>query len=170
MNKLYPLLLIFMMVSMTVVGQQPMKFGHINSTEILSVMPEMKAVDSQLEGEYKTKEDQLTAIQEELRTKQADYQQTAKTLTPEQRSAKEQELMELGQKAQNFYVLAQQQLQAKGNELRAPIIEKLKAAIQEVGDEQGFLYIFEVTSGLPLYHSEKSVDVGPLVKAKLGIQ
>jgi len=170
MKKLYPLLLFLVLCSTVTFAQQTMKFGHVNSAELMSAMPDLKAVETQLETEFKAKENQLTAIQEELKSKQTEYQQNAQAMTPEQRAAKEQELGELGQKAQNYYLLAQQQLKAKENELKAPIIQKLKAAIQEVGDEEGFLYIFELSSGMPLYHSEKSVDVAPLVKAKLGIQ
>ena len=170
MKKLYPLLVFLVLYSTVIFAQQPMKFGHINTAELMSVMPDLKVVEVQLETEFKAKEDQLTSIQEELKAKQIEYQQIAQSMTPEQRAAKEQELGELGQKAQNYYLLAQQQLKAKENELKAPIIQKLKAAIQEVGDEEGFLYIFELSSGMPLYHSEKSVDVAPLVKAKLGIQ
>jgi outer membrane protein len=105
-----------------------------------------------------------------LKNKQQAYQAEAQTLSAEERTAKETELMELNQKVQNYYMLSQQQIQAKQNELQAPIVQKLKAAIQEVGDEEGFLYIFEMTSRVPVFASDKSIDVGPLVKAKLGIQ
>ena len=53
--------------------------------------------------------------------------------------------------------------------LQIPVLEKLKRTIEEVGAEQGYLYIFEVNSGLTLFHSSKSEDVTPMVKTKLGI-
>ncbi|TRX72316.1 OmpH family outer membrane protein [Carboxylicivirga sp. M1479] len=169
--KIYYTLLALMLFSIGAVNaQQPMKFGHINSAEILQAMPDLKAVETQLEGEYKEKEAQLLTMQEELQGMQQAYQQQAASLTPAERSQKEQELMELNQKVQNYYMLSQQQIQAKQNELQAPIIQKLQAAIREVGDEGSFLYIFEMTSRVPVYASDKSVDIGPLVKAKLGIQ
>ncbi|WP_430810683.1 MULTISPECIES: OmpH family outer membrane protein [unclassified Carboxylicivirga] len=169
--KIYYPLVVFLLVTVGALqAQQPMKFGHINTAEILQAMPELKAVETQMEAEFEAKEGQLMSMQEELKNRQTAYQQTAEGLSAAERSTKEQELMELNQKVQNFYMLSQQQIQAKQNELQAPIIQKLKAAIQEVGDEQGFLYIFETTSRLPVYMSEKSIDVAPLVKAKLGIQ
>ncbi|NPA35587.1 MAG: OmpH family outer membrane protein [Chlorobi bacterium] len=149
--------------------QQPMKFGNVNTQEILTSMPELKQVQTKLEEEYNQKEKQLTALQEELKNKQEAYMKVAESMTPEARAAKEQELQQMGQKIQNFYMLAQQQLKAKEQELKAPILEKVKIAIQEVGDENGFLYIFEITSGMPVYHSDKTIDVTPLVKKKLGI-
>lgn len=170
MKIYYTLIAIILFAVSSVNGQQPMKFGHINSAEILQAMPELKAIETQMEAEFDEKEAQLMTMQDELKNKQQAYQQEAPGLTVEQRTAKEQELMELNQKVQNYYMLSQQQIQAKQNELQAPVIQKLKAAIQEVGDEEGFLYIFEMTSRVPVFASDKSIDVAPMVKAKLGIQ
>nr|WP_319400047.1 OmpH family outer membrane protein [uncultured Carboxylicivirga sp.] len=170
MNKIVGLLSLIFIASFTVKAQQPMKFGHLNSSELMAAMPELKALQEQIDSEFKVKEDQLAVMQQELQKKQQEYQTNASALTPEQRQAKEQEMMELNQKVQNYYMLAQQQMQAKQQELMAPIMQKFQAAIQEVGDEQGFLYIFDLASRVPLFNSEKSVDVTPFVKEKLGIQ
>ncbi len=170
MRIYYTLVVILLLAVGSVNAQQPMKFGHINSAEILQAMPDLKAIEQQMEAEFEQKESQLMTMQQDLQAKQESYQQQVASLSDADRQAREQELMEMNQKVQNFYLLSQQQIQAKQNELRAPIIQKLQAAIQEVGDEQGFLYIFEMTSRVPVYASDKSVDVGPLVKAKLGIQ
>lgn len=170
MKIYYTLVVVLLLAIGSVNAQQPMKFGHINSAEILQSMPELKAIEAQMETEFQEKEAQLTTMQEDLQTKQQSYQQAVQSLSAAERSAREQELMELNQKVQNYYMLSQQQIKAKQNELQAPVIQKLKAAIQEVGDEEGFLYIFEMTSRVPVFASDKSIDVAPLVKAKLGIQ
>jgi outer membrane protein len=150
-------------------GQQPMKFGHINTQEVLNSLPEFKAIQTQMEAEYKQKEDQLTTMQADLKSQQDEYVKVAETMPPAARAEKEKSLQELGQKVQNYYMLAQQQLQAREQELSLPLVKKVQAAIQEVGDENGFLYIFETASNMPLYRSEKSIDVTPLVLAKMGI-
>jgi len=170
MKSLYTLVAIILFIGSAAFAQQPMKFGHVNSGEILEAMPELKQIQTQMEAEFNEKESQLTVMQEDLQAKQQAYQQEASSLTPAERSVKEQEIMEFNQKVQNYYMLSQEQMKAKQNELQAPIIQKLKTAIQEVGDEEGFLYIFEMSNRGPVYNSEKSIDVGPKVKAKLGIQ
>lgn len=149
---------------------QGLKFGHIDTEAVFTAMPEMALVEKTLEEEYKKQELQLTSLQEQLKTKQDDYTKIAKSLTPEVRAEKEGELMEFNQRIQNFYTLAQQQLQAKQRELQAPLVKKVEQAIQEVGEENGFIYIFEKEAGLAVYNSNKSIDVAPLVKAKLGIK
>jgi outer membrane protein len=73
------------------------------------------------------------------------------------------------QRIQEFFVNAQQTLQQKQNELQVPVLESFRKAVEAVGEENGFLYIFEINSGLTLFNSSQSVDVTPLVKAKLGI-
>jgi outer membrane protein len=164
------LFVVFCLGLTPVFGQQGLKFGHINTDEVFKAMPEAAVVEKQLDEEYKKQETQLNALQEQMKVKQDEYVKIAKTLTPEQAAEKEQELGEFNQRIQNFYTLAQQQLQSKQRELQAPLVKKLETAIQEVGDENGFIYIFEEKSGLPVYHSDKSIDVAPLVKAKLGIK
>lgn len=170
MRKLTGIFTLILLSSFVLSAQQPMKFGHVNSAELMAVMPELKTIESQLDAEFKEKEGQLAGMQEELQNKQKEYQQMASSMTPEERAAKEQELGEMGKKVQNFYLLAQQQIQAKQQELRAPVVQKLKTAIEEVGDEEGFLYIFDLASRVPVFNSEKSIDATPMVKAKLGIQ
>lgn len=47
---------------------------------------------------------------------------------------------------------------------------KATNAIKEVAKENGFTYIFDMSSGAILFASETSEDILPLVKKKLGIQ
>jgi outer membrane protein len=150
-------------------GQQPMKFGHVNTQEIINSLPELNVIQTQIESEYKQKENQLTTMQEDLKNQQEAYMKVAQSMSSQARADKESELQAMGQKVQNYFMLAQQQLQAKEQELKMPLLQKVQTAIQEVGDENGFLYIFEVAGGMPIYRSEQSTDVTPLVKAKMGI-
>jgi Skp family chaperone for outer membrane proteins len=48
------------------------------------------------------------------------------------------------------------------------VISKLNTVIVEVGKENGYSFIFDVSSGSMLYVTE-SDDVSPLVAAKLGL-
>ncbi len=167
-NKL-GLLSLILFIGVTVYGQQPMKFGHIDTQEVLNSLPELKVIQTQLETEYKEKENQLATMQADLKSQQDEYVKVAQTMTPQARAEKEKGLQDMGQKVQNYYMLAQQQLQAREQELKMPLVQRVKTAIQEVGDENGFLYIFETASNMPLYRSEKSIDVSSLVKKKMGI-
>lgn len=167
--KLFIIALLFVGM-MPLKAQQGLKFGHIDTEEIFKSLPEMATVEKTLEEEYKKQETQLTALQEQLKVKQEAYIKEAKTLSPDTKAEREKELMDFNQRIQNFYTLAQQQIQAKQQELHAPLVKKVELAIQEVGDENGFIYIIEKEAGFAVYSSNKSIDVAPLVKAKLGIK
>ena len=172
--KIIKLLIIGLaLVTTTMVSaQSSLKFGHVNTQAILSVLPELKTIDEQLQSEYSVLEGQLTDMQEDLKKLQTDYitKLQGGTMTQEERVSMETELQEKNAKVQNFYQTSQQSLQKKEQELKQPVFQKVTTAIQEVGAENGFLYIFEEVGGLTVYKSEKSVDVSDLVKAKLGVQ
>ena len=74
------------------------------------------------------------------------------------------------QRLQAFQQTAQKDLSNKEGELLQPIIDKAKKAIDEVAAENNFTYVFDMSMGAILYHSEQSVDMLPLVLKKLGIK
>ncbi len=148
---------------------QNLKFGHANVQEIMQAMPEFKQMQQDIEGEYDRLENQLATMQEDYKKMEQEYMESAESLTPVVRQQKEQQLMETSQKIQGFYQSTQEQLSQKQQQLQQPIMEKMRKAITEVGDEGGFIYIFAANSGATVYQSDQSVDVTSLVKTKLGI-
>jgi len=50
-----------------------------------------------------------------------------------------------------------------------PIVDKANAAISKVAKANGFVYVFDVSTGAVAYFSDQSIDVLPLVKKELGI-
>lgn len=157
-------------ISNNAMAQNTYKFGHIDSNELLSIMPERESAKSALENHAKQLEETLTVMQAEFEKKYNEYVTTADSLSPLIRQTKEAELGELQQRIQAFQQQAQQELSQKENELLAPIIEKARKAIDDVASENGYLYVFDTGSGMILHHSEDSENILPLVKAKLGIQ
>jgi outer membrane protein len=151
------------------VNAQNLKFGHANVQEIMQIMPEFKQMQKNLEEEYNKLENQLATMQEDYQKMQEEYTSNAENLSRQERQQKEQQLMETSQKIQQFYQSTQQQLSQKQQQLQQPIMQKLLGAIEEVGEEGGFIYIFAANSGATVYQSDQSVDVTSQVKEKLGI-
>ncbi len=151
------------------INAQTLKFGHVNVQEVMQVMPEFKQMQQDLEGEYDRLENQLATMQEDYKKMEQEYMESAESLSAVVRQQKEQQLMETSQKIQAFYQSTQQQLSQKQQQLQQPIMEKLRKAIGEVGEEGGFIYIFAENSGATVYQSEQSENVTPLVKTKLGL-
>ncbi len=152
------------------VRAQNLKFGHINSQELLQAMPENDSAQAQLQRFAQQLQDQMDELQVEYNKKLQDYQAQQGQLTDLIRKTKEQELIDMQKNIQTFQANAQQEMQKKQQELLQPIIDKANKAIKEVARENGFIYIFDVAGGVILYYSEKSVDILPMVKKKLGIE
>jgi outer membrane protein len=151
---------------------QNLKFGHINSDELIQSLPEFDTANKTLEKFRQDLINALELMQVELNNKSDAYTKESKNLTDIVRQTKEQELMDMNNRIQQFQASAQQQLQEKQAELFQPIMAKVDKAIKDIGKEQGFVYIFTVGQGSTLVYFDeaKSTNVLPLAKAKLGIK
>lgn len=149
---------------------QELKFAHIDIQKLVATMPTKIKADKALQDEAAKLQAQLKSMSEDLDKKYADYMAQKDSLPELVRSIKEKEIQDQNQRIQNYNQLAQQSLSQKEQELLKPIIDQVQAAIDLVGAEKGFIYIFDISSKVILYHSEKSVDAEPFVKLKLGIQ
>ncbi len=150
---------------------QNFKFGHINSDELIQTMPEYDSATVKLEKFRKELVNALELMSVELNTKNDAYQKESKLLSDIVKQTKEQELIDMNKRIQDFQTNAQTQLQGKQTEVFQPIYAKVDKAIKEVGKENGFLYVFDVAKGALLYFDEaKSINLLPLVKTKLGLK
>ncbi|NPA35588.1 MAG: OmpH family outer membrane protein [Chlorobi bacterium] len=149
---------------------QELKFGHINIQQLVAELPEKQAADAQLHAEAQKLQDQLKVMSEDLDKKYADYLAQRDSLPDLIRATKEKEIQDLDTRIKQYNQMAQQTLAQKEQQLLQPIIQKVQKAITEVGQEQGLIYIFDISSQVVVYHSDKSIDCAPLVKAKLGVQ
>jgi|SRR5690554_2943370 len=146
---------------------QELKFGHVNVQELIMELPDKKDADTKLQAEAQILQDRLKVMSEEHEKKYRDYIAQRETMPELIRTTMEKEIQDIEQRLQNYQLMAQQTLQKKEQELYQPILEKVQRAIDAVGQEQGLIYIFDISSQVVLYYSEKSLDCGPLVKAKL---
>jgi len=160
------LLILSVAVLISVAGfSQKMKFGHVNTTSVFESMPERETAKNEIEKFARQLEEQLQMLNVELEEKYNNYLENAESLAPSVRQNKEKELADLQQRIQNFQASAQSDLQLKEQELIEPIYDKIQKAINEVGEAEGVLYIFDEST--LLYHSSESVDVTDKVKQKV---
>jgi len=170
MKNLLKLLVVTMITvsAVTAANAQTLKFGHIDLNALIQVMPERATAEQEFNKFQGELEDILGEMQKDYQTKLGEFEQMGNDVSEIKKNAKVAEIQDIQQRIQNYSSTAQQQLQQKNNEVMKPIYDKATNAIAEVAKEQGLIYVFEVNS--LLYKSNQSVDVLPLVKAKLGIQ
>ncbi len=155
-------------MSFSAVAQQ--KIGHINADELLQMMPETKAAQTQLEAYGKQLEKEMEEMENELDTKYKAFVDNQAVLTTLAKQSKQQELQQLQQRIQEYGQNAQRDLQNKQVELLSPIIDKATAAVKEVAKENGYAYILDSSqSKAVVIVDNDATDIMKLVKKKLGI-
>ena len=142
------------------------KFGHIDSQELLLLMPERKTAETEVQNFAKSLESQLGSMTVEYQESVQEYQANEATYTDLVKQDKVAEITGLEQRIQTFQQNAQQSLQEKEQELLEPILSKARKAIEDVATEGGFIYIFDKSQGSILYAKE-SENILPLVIKKL---
>lgn len=146
------------------------KFGHVTSELLLEAMPEYDSAQQELAELQQHYELEIERIQVEINKKIEEFNQGEATMSALIKEAKASEIQELQMRLQNFSQTAQQDLQQQGMRVIQPVMEKARNAINAVAKEHGLIYVFDLSQGNPVYTSEESLDMVPLVKAKLGIQ
>ena len=149
---------------------QDLKFGHINTQDLIGVMPEFQSAQKELEDTRLMYVTEMQKLETEFQSKYTALSQEAEKLDPAIRASRQAEVEKMYENMQNFQQTAQDNLQKKQMELMIPITEKVKKIVAQVGEEMKLIYIFDMQEGTPiLYHSAQSVDVLPAVKKKLGL-
>ena len=150
---------------------QSLKFGHINSNELIQVMPEFDSARIKLEKLRQELTNYLEIMSADLNNKYNSYLNDNKNLSEIVKQTKEQELSDMNSRIQEFQSNAQTQLQEKQTALFSLVYAKLDNAIKSTGKENDFLYIFDSSQGDLLYFDKtKSIDITALVKMKLGLK
>jgi outer membrane protein len=145
------------------------KIGHINFNQLIDQMPETKTVTTQMQAYQKTFIDQLTTMNTEYQAKGQDFQSKSATMTDAVRTAKGNELQDMQKRMTDYQTNAQQQVDAKRQELGKPLIDKATAAVNAVAKEKGYAYVLD-SSQITLLVSPDADDLLAPVKAKLGLK
>jgi outer membrane protein len=148
---------------------QNTKLGHINTSQLVLLLPEMKVADSTLQKFSASLEAQLKVMFNEYQTKVADYKASEATMAEPVKQTKAKEVEDLEQRIRQFQEDAETSVQKKEQELLAPISKKVEDAIKSVAKEKGYAYIFDMSRGSVIY-AQESDDIMPLVKTKLGLK
>ena len=154
----------------TAITLHAQKFGHVSSEQLLVAMPEYDSAQVKVEELRTHYTLEIERIQVEINKKIEEFSAGEAAMSDLINEAKASEIQELPMRLQNYSQTAQQDLQQQGAMVMQPVMEKARKAIEEVAKEHGLLYVFDMTQGNPIYASEESLELLPLVKAKLGLQ
>ena len=161
-------LLLMLILPMSVFAQ---KFGHIKTQEILTIMPEYTKAQTDIQTMQQQYENEFKIVQEDFQKKFTAFQQEQANLPKNILERRQNELEQLNQRAVQMRQDAQQELEKSWIEMLEPIAKKIDDAIKAVGQEGGYIYIFDLNATqIPFINETQSTDVTSAVKAKLGLQ
>ena len=143
------------------------KYGHINTTEVMQVMPGIDSIQIKLMEFHKEVQTLYENMVNEFETKKDRLDREAGTMSAAVRKLREDELVALQNRIQEFQYNVQEDYEEQQRRLIAPFEEKIQNAINEVAKEHKYNYIFDTR--ILLYY-EGGDDVTPLVRRKLGIK
>ena len=158
--------ILLMMLMFAPIATFAQKFGHINAQEVMTHMPEFIKARGEMEAKAKQFENDLKAMQDELQRKSQEYDKNKSTMNATKQQETETELNTLYQKYQQA-LQDNQTLSKEQQEKMQPITTKLVNAIKAVGKAGGYVYIMDVSSGIPYISDTLSKDVTAEVKAQL---
>lgn len=179
--KYFPALniLFFIFIHCTIYGQvaenaKLPKIGYTNIDIVLSQLPESRKMQNELQVTKTQLEKSIDESMKEFQSKLDTYQKTGAQMTEIIRADKEKELENLQGRIQQMRGNAQQSLQTRQQQLLEPIYTKINVALQEVGKENAFTYIFNMDAGpstnpFILFASAEEQNVTNLVLKKLGV-
>ena len=146
------------------------KFGHVNTQEIIQAMPEFATARTDIEKLTQQYEADLKSMQDELQKKAEAFEKEEATLPENIKTRRNQELQDLYQRIQQTYQDNQQALAKAQQEKMQAITTKVLDAIKTVGQEGGYVYVMDMSAGIPYISTTLSSDVTTQVKAKLGLK
>ncbi|GGE42519.1 OmpH family outer membrane protein [Psychroflexus planctonicus] len=130
------------------IGFSQSKVGTINTDVILSQMPELEGVETEMK-KYGTELDQ------KMRDKYAEYQKLVAEFTDNEdemndviKKFKQNELADLEEDIQTMQESSQQKMRAKQEELLRPLYTKIGNAIEVIVEDENFTQIFNEGSNL----------------------
>ena len=159
--------LLFVGISQTVSAQA--KVSHINVSELMAAMPDMKAANAQLEKLTKTYDTEYNTMVEEFRKKVGQYEKEASTVTDVVNETRSKEVQDMQKRIQDYQQNASKELQEKQEAIYKPILEKSRLAIQKVAKAKGFQYVLDSSTGSGVILAD-GPDLMADVKKELGFK
>ena len=161
-------LVLLLIVPMSVFAQ---KFGHVKSMDVITIMPEYTKAQTDIQAMQKQYEDEIKRATDELTKKYTEDRIKEANLPKNIQERRQKELQDLQEKGMQFQQDASQQLQKAYADSMEPIYKKFEDALKAVGQEGGYIYIFDLNrTDIPFVNESQSTDVTAAVKTKLGLK
>jgi len=163
-------IVVLMLLALPLSMKAQEKLAYVNIQEIFQVMPELTEIEKTIADLNEQYKKELDKMYEEYAAKAKEYQDNLQTMAESIKTRRQGEIVDIEKRIGTFQQSANEELQKKQMELVNTLRQKILTATSEIGIENSYTYIFDISAQSIAYHSPKAVDVTPLVKKKLGIK
>lgn len=170
MRKFLLLLLVAVAVS-TIASAQTIKFGRVNSGDIIQLMPETDSAKVKIDNQKAALQETLDFMQAEYSKKMAAFEKDAPTLQGVIAEQRRKDIMDLRARLETFSQEAEQELSQVQMLLTQPIFKKLQDAIDKVSKVNLITFVIDEAQPMFIYMDMSVVkDLTPLVKTELKLK
>lgn len=163
------LTLLATLAAATVLEAQSPRIAYIDSQAILQEAPGAREAQQAFEAEMEGFQQEIQRMEEELERLFNQYQQQQRTLSPEAREAREEEIrrkeMEYQQRVQQLEMEAAD----RQRQLVEPILDRMADTIEEIRAEGNYAMIFDV-AGRSIIAADPALDLTSQVIQRLQTQ
>lgn len=132
--------------------------GLVDIQKIITSIKEGKNVQKNLEKSFNDKKTVLKKDEEKIKKAQDNYKKQSMVLAEAARANKEREIQEMMMGLQNKTMEYQREIQKMEQDLKKPILERLRPIIDEVSKANEVSMTFEL-SAAPIVYAESKKDL-----------
>jgi outer membrane protein len=161
-RNLIAIFVLFLSGSCVLFAQQGTKVGYIDSQTILTQLPEAIKAQGDVQAAIDKIKTQIDSIGQVYQATLAEYQKQANLMTEAKKKDAQQKIMNM----EKDYNDLRAKLDANGEvalmnrKLMSPIIDKIKAAVEETAKQAGVQLVLEKSEQLQvIWYAEASMDL-----------
>lgn len=147
------------------------KFALIDMEYILERIPAYSQANSQLETNSKKWQSEVEALTNEAKALYEEYQNTAQSLSDQQKKAKEEAIVAKEKEANELrrsYFGPEGELYKQRQELMAPIEDQIYNAVKILSSQRGYSLVLDRASASGIIFASPSIDISDDVLVRLG--
>jgi len=141
------------------------KIGYVDMQKAIQGTDAGKKAKKDLEKEFNDKKTELQTKEKDLKKMTEDFEKKSSVLSDEVKQKKQAEIQEEMLKYRDYVGKSQLAIQERERNLTAPILEKLRAIIGDIGQKESYTVILEKAENSVLW-APKNIDLTDRVVAE----
>ena len=134
------------------------KIGFVDIQKIITSVKQGQSIMKTLEKNFNDRKTKLKKDEDNIKKAQEDYKKQSAVMNDAARVKKERELQQQIFELQNKTMEAQKEINDMERELKKPIIDRVKAIIEEVSKKAGVAMTVEVSTS-PIVYAASQTDL-----------